>query len=121
MSKITQKSSFQYPTSSVLKDNASEIYLYISKIWVSPGAYKSYLFLIMKLVKNMTYDEIYSLVGSEVRFISDCEIFPNFDVIGKVKSISLEGPEYIFIVSIKGKNIYIGSNMKNLKVMKTVQ
>lgn len=121
MSKITQKSSFQYPTSSVLKDNVSEIYLYISKIWVSPGAYKSYLFLIMKLVKNMTYDEIYSLVGSEVRFISDCEIFPNFDVIGKVKSISLEGPEYVFIVSIKGKNIYIGSNMKNLKVMKTVQ
>lgn len=121
MSKITQKSSFQYPTSSVLKDNVSEIYLYISKIWVSPGAYKSYLFLIMKLVKNMTYDEIYSLVGSEVRFISDCEIFPNFDVIGKVKSISLEGPEYVFIVSIKGKNIYIGSNMKNLKLMKTVQ
>lgn len=121
MVKITQKSSFQYPTSSVLKDNVSEIYLYISKIWVSPGAYKSYLFLIMKLVKNMTYDEIYSLVGSEVRFISDCEIFPNFDVIGKVKSISLEGPEYVFIVSIKGKNIYIGSNMKNLKVMKTVQ
>ena len=79
------------------------------------------LFLIMKFIKNMTYDEIYSLIGSEVRFISDCEIFPNFDVIGKVKSISLEGPEYIFIVSIKGKNIYIGSNMKNLKVMKTVQ
>ena len=121
MVKITQKSSFQYPTSSVLKDNASEIYLYISKIWVSPGTFKSYLFLIMKLVKNMTSDEIYSLVGSEVRFISDCEIFPNFDVIGKVKSISLEGPEYVFIVSIKGKNIYIGSNMKNLKVMKTVQ
>ena len=69
----------------------------------------------------MTYDEIYSLVGSEVRFISDCEIFPNFDVIGKVKSISLEGSEYDFIVTIKGKKIYIGTNMKNLNVMKTVQ
>lgn len=79
------------------------------------------LFLIMKLIKNMTYDEIYSLRGNEVRFISDCEIFPNFDVIGKVKSISLEGSEYIFVVSVKGKNIHIGSNMKNLKVMKTVQ
>ena len=79
------------------------------------------LFLIMKLIKNMTYDEIYSLRGSEVRFISDCEIFPNFDVIGKVKSISLEGSEYVFIVSVKGKSIHIGSNMKNLKVMKTVQ
>ena len=79
------------------------------------------LFLIMKFVKNMTYDEIYSLRGSEVRFISDCEIFQNFDITGKVKSISLEGSEYIFTVLVKGKNIYIGSNMKNLKVMKTVQ
>ena len=79
------------------------------------------LFLIMKLIKNMTYDEIYSLRGSEVRFISDCEIFPNFDVIGKVKSISFKGSEYVFVVSVKGKNIHIGSNMKNLKVMKTVQ
>ena len=79
------------------------------------------LFLIMKLIKNMTYDEIYSLRGSEVRLISDGEIFPNFDVIGKVKSISLEGSEYVFIVSVKGKSIHIGSNMKNLKVMKTVQ
>ena len=68
----------------------------------------------------MTYDEIYSLIGSEVRFISDCEIYPNFDVIGKVKSISLEDSEYVFIVSVKGKNIHIGSNMKNLKAMKIV-
>ena len=79
------------------------------------------LFLIMKLIKNMTYDEIYSLRGSEVRFISDCEIFPNFDVVGKVKSISLEGSEYVFNVFIKGKNIHIGSNMKNLRVKKIVQ
>ena len=69
----------------------------------------------------MTYNEIYSLRGSEVQFISDCEIFPNFDIIGKVKSISLEGSEYIFTVLVKGKNIYIGSNMKNLKVMKIIQ
>ena len=74
----------------------------------------------MKLIKKMTYDEIYSLKGNEVRFISDCEIFPNFDVIGKVKSISLIDSEYVFIVSVKGKNIHIGSNMKNLRVMKTV-
>ena len=79
------------------------------------------LFLIMKFVKNMTYDEIYSLRGSEVRFISDCEIFPNFDIIGKVKSISLIDSEYVFIVSVKGKNIHIGSSMKNLQVMKTIQ
>ena len=79
------------------------------------------IFLIMKLVKDMTYDEIFALRGNEVRFISDCEIFPNFDITGKVKSISLEGSEYIFTVLVKGKNIYIGSNMKNLKVMKIVQ
>ena len=75
----------------------------------------------MKLIKKMTYEEIYSLKGNEVRFISDCELFPNFDVIGKVKSISLIGSEYVFIVSVNGKNIHIGSNMKNLRVMKTVQ
>ena len=79
------------------------------------------IFLIMKLVKDMTYDEIYSLYGSEVRFISDCDIFPNFDVIGKVKEISLIGSEYVFTISVKGKIIHIGSNMKNLKAMKTVQ
>ena len=75
----------------------------------------------MKFVKNMTYNEIYSLRGNEVQFISECEIVPNFDVIGKVKEISLIGSEYVFTVSVKGKNIHIGSNMKNLKVMKTVQ
>ena len=79
------------------------------------------LFLIMKFVKNMTYNEIYSLRGNKVQFISDCEIFPNFDVIGKVKEISLIGSEYVFTVSVKGKNIHIGSNMKNLKVMKIIQ
>lgn len=69
----------------------------------------------------MTYDEIYSLKGNAIQFVSDCEVFPNFDVTGKVKSISLEGSEYIFTVSIKGKNIHIGSNMKNLRVKKIVQ
>lgn len=79
------------------------------------------LFLIMKLVKKMTYDEIYSLKGSNSQFVSDCELFPNFDVTGKVKAISLEGSEYIFTVSVKGKSIHIGSNMKNLRVKKIVQ
>ena len=79
------------------------------------------LFLIMKLVKKMSYNEIYSLKGSTIQFVSDCELFPNFDVTGKVKSISLEGSEYVFTVSIKGKNIHIGSNMKNLRVKKIVQ
>lgn len=69
----------------------------------------------------MTYDEIYSLKGSNIQFVSDCELFPNFNVTGKVKSISLEGSEYVFTVSAKGKNIHIGSNMKNLKVKKIVQ
>ena len=69
----------------------------------------------------MTYNEIYSLRGSEVQFISDCEIFPKFYVIRKVKEISLIGSEYVFTVSVKGKNIHIGSNMKNLKVMKIIQ
>lgn len=69
----------------------------------------------------MSYNEIYSLKGSTIHFVSDCELFPNFDVTGKVMSISLEGSEYVFNVSIKGKNIHIGSNMKNLRVKKIVQ
>lgn len=69
----------------------------------------------------MAYDEIYSLKGSNIQFVSDCELFPNFDVTGKVMSISLEGSEYVFNVFIKGKNIHIGSNMKNLRVKKIVQ
>ena len=56
-----------------------------------------------------------------IQFVSDCELFPNFDVTGKVMSISLEGSEYVFNVFIKGKNIHIGSNMKNLRVKKIVQ
>ena len=69
----------------------------------------------------MSYNEIYSLKGSNIQFVSDCELFPNFDVTGKVMSISLEGSEYVFNVFIKGKNIHIGSNMKNLRVKKIVQ
>lgn len=69
----------------------------------------------------MTYNEIYSLKGSTIQFVSDCELFTSFDVTGKVMSISLEGSEYVFNVFIKGKNIHIGSNMKNLRVKKIVQ
>ena len=55
--------------------------------------------------------------GKVVHFISDCEMFPNFDITGKVMSVSYNNSETIFKVKIRGKEktIHIGSNMKNLQ------
>lgn len=55
------------------------------------------------------------IVGKTVRFKSDCEFFPNFDVTGKVTNITLRPNESLIYVKTKsGKNITVGSNMKNL-------
>lgn len=57
------------------------------------------------------------LNGKNVRFVSDCEIFPNFDVTGKVLSIEIaQNNEYIFKLRTARRVISVGSNMKNLKV-----
>ena len=57
------------------------------------------------------------LNGKNVRFVSDCEIFPNFDVTGKVLSIEIgKNNEYIFKLRTSRRVISVGSNMKNLKV-----
>lgn len=57
------------------------------------------------------------LNGKNVRFVSDCEIFPNFDVTGKVLSIEIgKNNEYIFKLRTARRVISVGSNMKNLKV-----
>lgn len=53
------------------------------------------------------------LVGKRVRFVSDCEFFPNFDVTGLVYSYSIYNNEILFKVKSR-KSITIGSNMKNL-------
>lgn len=56
------------------------------------------------------------MFGKNVRFISNCEFFPNFDVIIKVDKIYIKGPEILFEGLTKtNKKLTIGSNMKNLQ------
>lgn len=70
----------------------------------------------VKEVSKISYNELLSLKGKNIRFISDCEIFPNFAVSGKVLSLEFNNNENIFVVKTNGKIIHIGSNMKNLRL-----
>ena len=54
------------------------------------------------------------LIGKIVRFKSDCDIFPNFDVTGKVISITPIKNELLIKILRNKKHYDIGSNMKNL-------
>lgn len=74
----------------------------------------------MKLVKNLSYIQIQNeLLGKTARFKSDCEFFPNFDVIGKViKCYVINGETILDVITNKGKQIKIGSKMKNLRFNK---
>lgn len=69
-----------------------------------------------KFVSKSTYAELCSqLIGKRTRFKSDCEFFPNFDVIGLVKSIDITNHnEYLIHIQRNGKMYDIGSHMKNL-------
>ena len=71
----------------------------------------------MERVKNFGFEVIYKkMFGKNVRFISNCEFFPNFDVIIKVNKIYIKGPEILFEGLTKtNKKLTIGSNMKNLQ------
>jgi hypothetical protein len=71
----------------------------------------------MERVKNFGFEVIYKKIfGKNVRFISNCEFFPNFDVIIKVNKIYIKGPEILFEGLTKtNKKLTIGSNMKNLQ------
>lgn len=71
----------------------------------------------MKLVKIYPFKKlILDLVGKNIHFTSDCELFPNFDVKGKVISYYIRTNEIVFKLKTNyGKTIDIGSNMKNLK------
>ena len=69
-----------------------------------------------KEVSKISYNELLALKGKNIRFISDCEIFPNFNVSGKVLSLEFNNNENIFVVKTNGKIIHIGSNMKNLRL-----
>lgn len=71
----------------------------------------------MEHIKNYSFYEIYKkLFGKNVRFISDCEFFPNFDVSCKVIKIHIKNNETLFEVKTKSnKHLTIGGNMKNLQ------
>ena len=71
----------------------------------------------MERVKNFGFEVIYKkMFGKNIRFISNCEFFPNFDVIIKVNKICIKGPEILFEGLTKtNKKLTIGSNMKNLQ------
>lgn len=69
-------------------------------------------------ISKYSYPELNKLLlGKNVRFKSDCEFFPNFDVIGKVIFMKMQNSEILIDVIIHNKNkkITIGSNMKNLR------
>lgn len=72
----------------------------------------------MMNIKDLTYAQLCSYINKTFEFTSDCEFFPNFNVIGKITKVDINNKEYIISVSTKptGKLIKIGSNMKNLKM-----
>lgn len=72
----------------------------------------------MELAKNLSFPELYKKIfGKNVRFISDCQFFPNFDVIIKVNDISIAKNNEILIKgkTKSNKELSIGSNMFNLQ------
>ena len=71
----------------------------------------------MERVKNFGFEVIYKkMFGKNIRFISNCEFFPNFDVIIKVNKIYIRNNEILFEGLTKtNKKLIIGSNMKNLQ------
>lgn len=69
---------------------------------------------------KMTMKELSSYIGETFQFTATCEIFPNFNVIGKVNKVSLNtnGELMIYITNNQGKTIPIGQNMHGLIMKK---
>lgn len=69
------------------------------------------------LIKNYNINWLSeNLIGKKGIFTSDCQLFPNFKVDCKVKSIEIKNGEILFqvIAYPKNKNLTIGGNMSNL-------
>ena len=66
---------------------------------------------------NRPFSFFSALLGKKVHMKSDCEFFPNFDVIGKIIEVNpgSNGETVMTMITASGKTIYIGSNMKNLR------
>lgn len=71
----------------------------------------------MQLLSNLTYEQITtSLYNKNIHFTSDCEFFPEFDVIGKIIKTRIQNTEIVMTFKTKqGRVIDIGSHMKNLR------
>lgn len=71
----------------------------------------------MQLLSNLTYEQIStSLYNKNIHFTSDCEFFPEFDVIGKIIKTRIQNTEIVMTFKTKqGRVIDIGSHMKNLR------
>ena len=71
----------------------------------------------MQLLSNLTYEQITtSLYNKNIHFTSDCEYFPEFDVIGKIIKTRIQNAEIVMTFKTKqGRVIDIGSHMKNLR------
>ena len=75
------------------------------------------LFLIcMELVKKYPINILRNkLLGKKAHFTSDCQLFPNFDVTGKVIEITLSGKIPLIKTILKnGKIIHIDGGMSKL-------
>lgn len=71
----------------------------------------------MERISLYSYINLHKLLlNKKVHFISDCEFFPNFDVQVYVYEIYIRNNETIFETKniSNGKQLTIGSNMKNL-------
>lgn len=70
----------------------------------------------MDNVKDYSFSQLYKkMFGKNVHFTSDCEFFPNFDVVIKVNDIYINKNEIIFKGKTKSnKMLTIGSNMSHL-------
>jgi hypothetical protein len=71
----------------------------------------------MQLIKKMSYEKIASaLLGKTVHFTSDCSLFPNFDVRGKVISFTYaKNGNLMFNMKLtSGRMLVVDSKMSNL-------
>lgn len=72
----------------------------------------------MNSVKKYSIEQLISIINKKtVRFVSDCQLFPNFDVKGYAYEwgISKTGELLFKIKTASKKSVTIGCNMLNLK------
>ena len=71
----------------------------------------------MEAVKKYTISILRTkLLGKKVHFTSDCKLFPNFNITGKVVEITLSSNiPLIKTILTNGKTIHVDGGMSNLQ------